>query len=287
LHRLVCCVPLLLSLSGCWAVQNTASNGRYTREVSLATLRVAQLEAALTEAESRVSQLEEFARLQGENEVSRVENLDDINIELNRLRGGIEQLTFQLGQLQADLVQSSTSSDQRLLYSENRLVEIEQFLNIEPPPMASAVAVDGAVVGGAENNVGAVGASVPEPVSEPVALSDQLDVAVEHLLADRSGVARALLQRLLSDNVGASELDEVRYRLAESHFNEKNWGGAARAFQQVVTNHPKSQWAPWAMLRQGECFVKMGQKKNANMFYEDLIAKYPKSKAATEAKTRL
>jgi TolA-binding protein len=268
-------------------MQNTASNGRYTREVSLATLRVAQLEAALTEAESRVSQLEEFARLQGENEVSRVENLDDINFELNRLRGSIEQLNFQLGQLQADLVQSSTSSDQRLLYSENRLVEIEQFLNIEPPPMASAVAADGAVVGGTESNDGVPGDSVSEPESETLTLSDQLDVAVEHLLAERSGVARALLQRLLSDNVGAPELDEVRYRLAESHFNEENWGGAARAFQQVVTNHPKSQWAPWSMLRQGECFVKMGQKKNANMFYEDLIAKYPKSKAATEAKTRL
>ena len=287
MHRLVCSLALLLSLSGCWAVQNTASNGRYTREVSLATLRVAQLEAALTEAESRVSQLEEFARLQGENEVSRVENLDDINIELNRLRGGIEQLTFQMSQMQADLVQSSTSSDQRLLYAESRLVEIEQFLNIEPPPMVtSSQSADDQVEGERTTDDTPV-VTEAEGAAAPLALSEQLDVAVRHLLDGRSGVARALLQRLLTDNPDAPELGEVRYRLAESHFNEDNWGGAARAFQQVVTNHPKSQWAPWSMLRQGECFVEMGQKKNANMFYEDLIAKYPKSKAAAEAKTRL
>jgi TolA-binding protein len=120
-----------------------------------------------------------------------------------------------------------------------------------------------------------------------VRVSDQLDVVVEHLLAGRSSIARDLLQRLLADNIGAPELDEVRYRLAESHFNEKNWGGAARAFQEVVEKHSNSQWAPWAMLRQGECFVAMGQHKNAMLFYQDLEYKYPKSEAAKHARSRM
>jgi TolA-binding protein len=41
------------------------------------------------------------------------------------------------------------------------------------------------------------------------------------------------------------------------------------------------------MLRQGECFEALGRKDDAKLFYEDVIARYPKSKAAKDARTRL
>ena len=49
----------------------------------------------------------------------------------------------------------------------------------------------------------------------------------------------------------------------------------------------QSPFKPWAMYRQGECFEGMEQSENAKIFYEDVIQKYPKSKAATEAKIKL
>ena len=48
-----------------------------------------------------------------------------------------------------------------------------------------------------------------------------------------------------------------------------------------------STWAPWSMLRQGECFESMGKKDEAKLFWQDVVRKYPKSKAAKEAKGRL
>ncbi|MEY3210155.1 MAG: hypothetical protein RIT28_636 [Pseudomonadota bacterium] len=41
------------------------------------------------------------------------------------------------------------------------------------------------------------------------------------------------------------------------------------------------------MVRQGECFKAMGNNDAAKLFWEDVVAKYPKSKAAKEAKTLL
>jgi TolA-binding protein len=41
------------------------------------------------------------------------------------------------------------------------------------------------------------------------------------------------------------------------------------------------------MLRQGECFAAMGKTKEAKLFWADVVAKYPKSKAAKEAKELL
>ena len=77
------------------------------------------------------------------------------------------------------------------------------------------------------------------------------------------------------------------YRLAEAAFNQGKFKEAARRFQNVIDKNPQSQWAAWAMLRQGECFDEMGQSDNAKIFYQDVITEYPNSKAAEEAKDKL
>ena len=65
---------------------------------------------------------------------------------------------------------------------------------------------------------------------------------------------------------------EVRYRLAEAAFNNKQYPESARRFQDVLNRHPSSPFASWSLLRQGECFEAMGQSENAAIFYNDVIA---------------
>ncbi len=55
----------------------------------------------------------------------------------------------------------------------------------------------------------------------------------------------------------------------------------------VVGRRPPPPRAPPALLRQGDCFDGMGRKEDATIFYEDVIRRYPKSKAAKTAKSRL
>jgi TolA-binding protein len=80
---------------------------------------------------------------------------------------------------------------------------------------------------------------------------------------------------------------EALYRIAESYQNEAALPEAVAAFQAVIDQFGESTWAPWSMLRQGECFATLGKKSEARLFWEDVIRKYPKSKAAKEAKTLL
>jgi TolA-binding protein len=55
----------------------------------------------------------------------------------------------------------------------------------------------------------------------------------------------------------------------------------------VVDKAPNSTWAPWSVLRQGECFDAIGDHDGAKVFYGDVVRLYPKSKAAKEAKGHL
>ena len=58
-------------------------------------------------------------------------------------------------------------------------------------------------------------------------------------------------------------------------------------FQEVIDQFKGSPFAPWAMLRQGECFAEQGQTDDAKVFFGEVIRIYPKSRAAKAARKTL
>lgn len=285
----VCLLLCALGLSqpACWVGQNGSATAEYARQVSIASLRVAQLEQALTEAEARVAQLEEYVRLQGENEVSQVENFDQVNQEIGRIRGEIETLRFDLDQLVAAQEQAWLANERRQLHDELRLNRIESVTGVTPPPPPTDEDL-GLEPGTLDAATTALAAPEEEPAQElPEDLGGLLDLAVQRMMAGEHAEARSMLEQAIQEHPGEEGLAEARYRLAETFFNERRWGTAARSFQFVVSNHGDSDWAAWSMLRQGECFEQMGQPENARLFYEDLMDKYGRSEAADEASDKL
>ena len=121
----------------------------------------------------------------------------------------------------------------------------------------------------------------------PTNPQDLLREAEVHMIEDRPKVARAYYERFLRDFPEDANTAEARYPLAETYYNEGDFKKAILLFEEVVSKHPTSQWAPWAMVRQGECFDKLGQRANAELFWQDVIDRYPRTKAAKEAKTLL
>lgn len=74
---------------------------------------------------------------------------------------------------------------------------------------------------------------------------------------------------------------------AEQLYGEKNWKKAMTAYQKFREVHPKDKNAATATLKIGICFQELGMSKEARIFYEETIEKYPESKSAGLAKTRL
>lgn len=279
-------LPLVALLGGCWLGQNSSATAEYSRQVSISSIRVAQLEESLTEAEARVAQLEEFVRLQGENSVEQIDTMAEVTQELSRIRGQLEELRFGLDQLTEERKEAWLQQERRQLYDELRLGNLERSMGVPPPPPPTDadLGIDSGTPseGGADTEPGTSGTD-----EVPADVIGKLDLAVSHMMAGRNAVARVLLERAVVDHPDAPELAEVRYRIAETLYNEARWGQAARAFEVVLSNHPDSDWAAWSMLRQGESFESMNQPDNARFFYEDLVSKYPKSEAAKEAKAKL
>jgi len=269
------------------------------------------MEEMLATNQSRVEQLEEVIRVQGQHAASRLENMEEVNIEVSRLRGEIEVLRRELDLLRTSLHDYQLSQESRQLRDEARLSQVEKFLGLEPPPAVDAAALDGEAVAeggeseaaeGADAEAGAPESSAsgsesgeteegsgtePEQADEPEALADRIALAKQHVHEGRYPVARAVLTHAITENPEAEEVPEMRYIVAQSYLHEENWRAAAADLKAILDNHGNSSWAPWSMLRLGECFDGLGKRESAVLFYEGVAQSYPRSDAAKEAKRRL
>jgi len=261
----------------------------YARQVTTVQMRSAELEDLLAEARDRLSQLEEALRAQGQSEADRAQSLDAVSADLTALRGRVEVLEFKWNELQAALASDRLASERRMLHAEARLRQVEGALGLRPPPPPTD-----AELGLTSSEGGAASASAPPPAPAPESggaelpadAAGRLDVAIEAMKQSRPLVARAILKRTIDELGGAPELDEVRYRYAETFFNAGEYARSVSEFQSVVTHHPKSEWACWSYLRQGEAFDKLG--KSGKPFYQGATeGACARSAAAKEAKKKL
>ena len=274
------------------AVAGSQASADYARQVSTAQVRMAQLEQLLVESQLRIDQLEEVIRQQGQSEAEKLENFDQVNSEVVRLRGAIEVLQFKLGEIDRLVKEDRTSNEKRMLYSEMRLAQIEKMLSLKPPPPPTDadLGLAGAPPAPVPGGPAAPGPVPAEPVPEdvPSTASGKLELAARHLEEGRPAVARAILKSAIEQHVGAAEMDEIRYRYAETFFNEQDWKASISKFNDVINNHPNSSWKCWSFFRQGEAFEAMGQAEGAKAFYKGAAEGACKaSDAAREAKKKL
>lgn len=257
-----------------------SATSAYERELALQATYSQALESEAERVRLRVDQLEEINRYRGQQEAEKLENLDQVQDELQRLRGILEEEQFKAQQAADDRLALDEDTAFRIEYLELRVSTLERSLGLEapqPPDQGSGVVVDP----GGEVQL------LPDPPVEVelgASPAELIKRAEEALAKDQPGVARALLTRMLKESPSDPLAAKARYRLAESWFNEGQYQRAILAFEEVVSKHPKTDWAPWAMVRQGECFEKLGQEEEARLFWQDVVDRYPKSQAAADAK---
>ena len=75
--------------------------------------------------------------------------------------------------------------------------------------------------------------------------------------------------------------------LAAELFAAKKWKDAAAAFQKYRETFPKGKAYADATYKIGVCFQELGLKDEAKSFYDEVVAKFPKSKEAKKATIRI
>lgn len=290
-------LPLLGLLSAC-VLDRTGQSAteEYKKQMRLHGARIDNLEKQVDKMDAKLAELDAVTQSRGEQEVMRMDTMEQLRAEVARLRGEHDAMKFTADKGAADEQKRLEDAAFRLEWLDLRAAQLERTLGVKtpaPPPRDGGASAAGA--GTAKDPAATQGsAATKEPgTKDPAASAEVKDpaelvkLANEHLKAGRNEAAEAVLQRMLKEHPTHEKAAEARYRLGEVAFNSKNFPLAVLRFQEVIDSHKKSKWAPWAMLRQGEAFAAQGQKDNAELFYEELVKKWPDSDAAKEAKDKL
>lgn len=85
----------------------------------------------------------------------------------------------------------------------------------------------------------------------------------------------------------AASGDKTPFDRGEAKFEAKAWRDAIFAYEEYRKANPKGKNFTAATYKIGVCFQELGMLDDAKLFYEEAIAKSPKSKEADRARTRL
>ena len=238
--------------------------------VAMNTGHAASTEQRLETLERRVAKVTELTL-----------RLDAVQQENRELRGQIETLQHQIGQLKRK---------QRDIY-----LDIDQRLgNVASGGAAAPLEQPRAASGGAPTET-AEPAATREPATAMVANRDRATVTAEYQAAyallspqqKRYAEAAKAFEAFLQKYPGDELAPNAQYWLGEAHYVSQNNAAAQQAFEVVVSQYPDSNKAPGALFKIGRLQQAAGNSAAARGSYQRVLDDYPDAPAAGLARQRL
>lgn len=93
--------------------------------------------------------------------------------------------------------------------------------------------------------------------------------------------------RPVAKNKKGEEGRKSLFLLGESYFATKDYASAALEFSEYKKKYPKDSLVPNAIYRQANAFRSMGKAKEAKLFYQELVDRFPKNNLTAKAKTEM
>ena len=75
--------------------------------------------------------------------------------------------------------------------------------------------------------------------------------------------------------------------IGETWYVEEKFERAIVEYEKVVKDYPSGDKVPYALLKQGMAFQKLGDKASARIVYQQIVKKYPQTNQARVAKAKL
>jgi tol-pal system protein YbgF len=94
-------------------------------------------------------------------------------------------------------------------------------------------------------------------------------------------------KRFLKKHSRSELADNAQYWIGESYYALKQFDQAILEFDTVRRKYPRGDKVPAALLKQGFSFAELGDKVDARLILQELIARYPESQEAVNAKEKV
>ncbi|MBI4189076.1 MAG: tol-pal system protein YbgF [Betaproteobacteria bacterium] len=255
--------------------------------------------------DARIGKLEEA--LKSQPLLDLFTQLEALRLEVNKLRGQIEVLNNNV---------ENTGKRQRDMYLDldTRLRRFEQQSGPVPAPVsappaaapapaaspaaaASAPAVAPAPAAASAAATAAARPTAAIPAAAPAAVTvTNVDSGAETRDYEAAQSRRRLgnyqgaivaFQNFITQYPKSSLAPRAQYWIGDSYFNLRDFKLAIASQQALISRYPDSPTVPDAMLNIASSQIEMGESAAGRKTLEDMVAKYPVSEASDKARRRL
>jgi tol-pal system protein YbgF len=246
------------SLSGCFAFV-TKEEGREIRQ-----------------------QIEDVKSMSAKNEVRAAELAKELDEQLRRLRGVVDEATkvvtrnsadvgLTVQKLQTDLGQLTGRIDD-LQHSQDALTK--QFQDYRAASDTKLETLTNSMT---------VAKNPPMPETADGLYAE----AEKRLQAQQWQDARRLYEAFVNRYPSDPRAARAQYDIGEAYAGEKRFANAINAYSKVVDNFPKSDVVPDAMYKNGVAFYALKYCGDAKVYFQELLKRYPRTAWKKDANEEL
>jgi tol-pal system protein YbgF len=219
-------------------------------------------DAQINDLERRVHDLEQSLQQQtGQNE-QLAHRLQEMGNRIDRQQ---KDFNYKLCTLTAQQLGAPTSAD--------------QLGNGLPCDTSAAAPVAGLATNQVQGSGGTLG-NLPQGTTSTPSLRPQFDEAMNMLAKAQYDEARAAFRAFVDANPKDDLAPQALYWVGDIAFVQKDYAGAVQAFKEGILKYPSSPRGPDSMLKLGQSFLALGQKKEGCLTLGAIKSKYPHAPAS-------
>lgn len=108
-------------------------------------------------------------------------------------------------------------------------------------------------------------------------------------LVQQTQYAQAIqaFQQFITQYPKSPQVGEAYFWIGECRFAQKDYAQAIKDYQKFVDKHPKADKSPVAVLKQGDAFLQLQMVDEAKVFYKKILQDYPSSNEANQARGKI
>jgi tol-pal system protein YbgF len=233
--------------------------------------KMSDLEAAVASLKARVDQVEQRE--------------EDLKTDIGKQN---QNLVMDLKKSQADLRSDISDIHVELSQLEEMVKELSQRMTVLEGKATMTPQQGSTPV----TTIASVEESPAAPAAEPGAgkqktAREAYDLGVELYSDGKYDAARSQFEASLKVNPNSASAEDAQFKIAECNYQARDYKRAIIEYDKFRNKYPRSKKIPAAMLKMGLSFEKLGRKDVATTTYKDLIASFPKSSEAAQAKQQL
>ena len=246
----------LLLLSGCATSQDLQRT-----EMAFAQ-KTAAMERQASTTEKKVSAMGEDLKALRENVSTIRKSAADEGADITDVRERSAEITGRLDVLE----KKAASTEMAIADLSTRLSRLERFLEPEEEKAPALSPMSGAV---------------------PKSSQDAYAAAMNLFEKERYAAAQTAFENILSRYPDTDQAAPAQYWLAESLYFQGLYEKAVLEYDKVVKKYAEGNKTPYALLKQGLCFIKLKDETTARAVFQQVIQKYPSSNAAEVAQAKM